>query len=83
MSRESRRKEALYPRQFNFHRKKELPWQLFFAKFLVTRNMIPNPSLSSLNSAMLPNALSFCLLRSNDYIKGFQRKICYFCNCHR
>lgn len=30
MSRESRRKEALYPRQFNFHRKKELPWQLFF-----------------------------------------------------
>lgn len=30
MSRENRRKEALHLRQFNFHRKKELPWQLFF-----------------------------------------------------
>ena len=37
MSRESRRKEALYPRQFNFHRKKELPWQLFFCIPKTTR----------------------------------------------
>lgn len=50
MSRGNRRKEALHLRQFNFHRKKELPRQLFFNDSIHNFMEIPVAGDGSLGS---------------------------------